>query len=77
LLIPWELDKAALRSRRQRRSALPNDIRAVLADADLAAERTAARLRLCALLLIEVMLVARNLPREVRPPSACTSRRAV
>ena len=56
--MPREPGKAALRAWRQRRSALPNDIRTVLAGADLAAERTAARLRLCVLVLIGLVLVS-------------------
>src|SRR6202047_557256 len=55
--MPREPGKAALRAWRQRPSALPNDIRAVLASADLAAERTAARVRLCVLILIGLVLV--------------------
>jgi adenylate cyclase len=50
-------ESAVLRAWRQRRSALPDDVRAVLAAADLAAERTAARLRLCVLILIGLVLV--------------------
>src|SRR3984893_19073402 len=50
-------EAAVLRAWRQRRSALPDDVRAVLAAADLAAERTAARLRLCVLILIGLVLV--------------------
>jgi adenylate cyclase len=50
-------ESALLRAWRQRRSALPNDVRAVLAAADFAAERTAARLRLCVLILIGLVLV--------------------
>src|SRR6195256_4437716 len=38
-------------------SILPNDVRAILAAADLAAEQTAARVRLGALILIGLMLV--------------------
>jgi hypothetical protein len=48
---------AALRVWCQRRNALPNDVCAVLAAADLAAEQTAARLRLCVLILIGLVLV--------------------
>jgi adenylate cyclase len=55
--MPREPGKAALRAWRQRPSTLPNDIRAVLAAADLAAERTAARVRLCVLILIGLVLV--------------------
>ena len=56
--MPRELRKAAvLRAWRQRRSALPNDVRSVLAAADLAAERTAACLRLGILILIGLALV--------------------
>jgi hypothetical protein len=55
--MPREPGKAAvLRAWYQRRSALPNDVRAVLAAADLAAERTAARLRLGILILIGLAL---------------------
>ena len=50
-------EAAVLRDWRQRRSALPDDVRAVLGAADLAAERTAARLRLCVLILIGLVLV--------------------
>src|SRR3984893_13668290 len=57
LLMPREPGKAALRAWRQRPSALPNDIRAVLAAADLAAERTAAHVRLCVVVLIGLVLV--------------------
>src|SRR3984893_10844838 len=57
LLMPQEPDKATARVWRQGESALPDDVRAVLAAADLAAERTAARLRLGVLILIGLMLV--------------------
>src|SRR5258708_35304734 len=58
LLMPPDPDESAvLRAWRQRRSALPDDVRAVLAAAALAAERTAARLRLCVLILIGLVLV--------------------
>jgi adenylate cyclase len=43
---------------RRARSALPDEVRAVLAAADLAAERTAARVRLGVLVLIGVLLAA-------------------
>jgi adenylate cyclase len=43
---------------RRTRLPLPDDVRAVLAIADLAAERTAARVRLAALILIGVLLAA-------------------
>ena len=56
--MPREPGKAGLRAWRHRRSALPNDIRTVLAGADLTAERTAARLRLCVLVLIGLVLVS-------------------
>jgi hypothetical protein len=56
--MPREPRKAGLRAWRQRRSALPNDIRTVLAGADLSAERTAARLRLCVLVLIGLVLLS-------------------
>ena len=55
--MPREPGKAALRAWRQRPSALPDEIRAVLAAAELAAERTAARVRLCVLILIGLVLV--------------------
>ena len=56
--MPREPGKAAvLRAWCQRRSALPNDVRSVLAAADLAAERTAARVRLGILILIGLVLV--------------------
>jgi hypothetical protein len=48
---------AVLRAWRQKRNALPDEVRTVLAAADLAAERTAARVRLCALILIGLVLV--------------------
>ena len=50
-------EAAILRAWRQKRNALPDDVRAVLAAADLAAERTAARVRLCVLILIGLVLV--------------------
>jgi adenylate cyclase len=50
-------ESAVLRAWHQRRGALPDDVRAVLAAADLAAERTAARLRLGVLILIGLVLV--------------------
>src|SRR5580704_14452121 len=50
-------EAAVLRAWRQKRSALPDEIRAVLAAAELAAERTAARVRLCVLILIGLVLV--------------------
>jgi adenylate cyclase len=50
-------ESAVLRAWRQRRNALPDDVRAVLAAADVAAERTAARVRLCVLILIGLVLV--------------------
>ena len=50
-------ESAVLRAWRQRRRAIPDDVRAVLAAADLAAERTAARVRLCVLILIGLVLV--------------------
>src|SRR5580704_16074114 len=49
-------EAAILRAWRQKRNALPDDVRAVLAAADLAAERTAARVRLCVLILIGLVL---------------------
>jgi len=49
---------AASRVWRQRRSTLPNDVRAVLAAADLAAEGTAARLRLGVLIVIGIVLAS-------------------
>ena len=55
--MPREPGRAALRAWRQRRRAIPDDVRAVLAAADLAAERTAARVRLCVLILIGLVLV--------------------
>jgi hypothetical protein len=42
---------------RQGPSILPNDVRAILAAADLAAEQTAARVRLAVLILIGLVLV--------------------
>src|SRR5258705_11976707 len=58
LLMPPEPgESAVLRAWHQRRGALPDDVRAVLAAADLAAERTAARLRLGVLILIGLVLV--------------------
>ena len=48
---------AALRTRHQTQRALPNDVNSVLAAADLAAERAAARVRLCVLMMIGVLLV--------------------
>jgi hypothetical protein len=42
---------------RQGPSILPNDVRAILAAADLAAEQTAARVRLGVLILIGLVLV--------------------
>jgi hypothetical protein len=42
---------------RQRPNMLPNDVRAILAAADLSAEQTAARIRLAVLILIGVVLV--------------------
>jgi adenylate cyclase len=50
-------EAAVLRAWRQKRNAFPDDVRAVLAAADLAAERTAARVRLCVLILIGLVLV--------------------
>ena len=50
-------ESAVLSAWRQRRSALPDDVRAVLAAADLAAERAAARVRLYVLILIGLVLV--------------------
>ena len=44
--------------RRQRPNMLPNDVCAILPDADLAVERTAARVRLGVLILIGLLLVA-------------------
>jgi adenylate cyclase len=55
--MPQEPGKATARVWRQGQSALPDDVRAVLAAADLAAERTAARLRLGVLILIGLVLV--------------------
>jgi hypothetical protein len=55
--MPQDPGKATARAWRQGHSALPDDVRAVLAAADLAAERTAARLRLGVLILIGLMLV--------------------
>jgi adenylate cyclase len=57
VLTPREPGKAIPRVWRQGQSGLPNDVRAVLAAADLAAERTVARLRLCVLILIGLVLV--------------------
>ena len=52
-----EPEKAVPRFWRRSRIALPNDVRAVLSAADLAAERSAARLRLCVLLVIGLVLL--------------------
>jgi hypothetical protein len=58
VLTPPQSDQVAPpRVWRKGQSALPDDVRAVLAAADLAAERTAARLRLCVLILIGLVLV--------------------
>src|SRR5689334_12392858 len=51
-LIASKLASLIYRAWHQKQSALPNDVRAVLAAADLAAERTAAYLRLVILILI-------------------------
>ena len=55
--MPQEPGEATARVWRQGQGALPDDVRAVLAAADLAAERTAARLRLGVLILIGLVLV--------------------
>src|SRR5260221_3126466 len=55
--MPREPGKVALRARRQAQSALPDEVRAVVAAADLATERTAARVRLSVVILIGVLLV--------------------
>src|SRR4029077_1344571 len=57
LMSPEPDESAVLSAWRQRRSALPDDVRAVLAAADLAAERAAARVRLYVLILIGLVLV--------------------
>ena len=54
----WELGKASAPGVwRQRPNMLPNDVRAILAAADLSAEQTAARIRFGVLILIGLVLV--------------------
>jgi adenylate cyclase len=55
--MPWESKGLMPRFWRPIRIALPDDLRAVLSVADLAAERSAARLRLCVLVAIGLVLL--------------------
>ena len=55
--MPRELEKTDPRFWRRSRIVLPNDVRMVLSAADLAAERSAAGLRLCVLVVIGIVLL--------------------